>query len=78
MFLIRAPPRTARRRDGVKGPKNGNRGDSTFGGYDRQERQMFPAVCATCGKETTVPFRPSGDKPVYCCECFVTRYENYF
>ena len=21
------------------------------GGYGRQERQMFPAVCATCGKE---------------------------
>ena len=42
------------------------------GGYNnnRQEREMFPATCATCGKETTVPFRPSGDKPVYCRECF--------
>lgn len=41
------------------------------GGYNnRQEREMFPAVCATCGKETTVPFRPSGEKPVYCRECF--------
>lgn len=33
-------------------------------------RQMFPAVCAQCGKETTVPFEPSGDRPVYCRECF--------
>ena len=40
------------------------------GGYNRQEREMFPAVCASCGIETTVPFRPSGDKPVYCRECF--------
>lgn len=40
------------------------------GGYNRQEREMFPAVCASCGKETTVPFRPSGEKPVYCRECF--------
>jgi len=42
------------------------------GGYNnnRQEREMFPATCATCGKETTVPFRPSGEKPVYCRECF--------
>ncbi len=37
---------------------------------NRQEREMFPATCASCGKETTVPFRPSGDKPVYCRECF--------
>jgi CxxC-x17-CxxC domain-containing protein len=34
------------------------------------ERQMYPAVCANCGKETMVPFKPSGDKPVYCRECF--------
>ena len=42
------------------------------GGYNnnRSERQMYPAVCAECGKETTVPFQPSGDKPVYCRECF--------
>ncbi|MCB8816881.1 MULTISPECIES: zinc-ribbon domain containing protein [Desulfosporosinus] len=42
------------------------------GGYNnnRQEREMFPATCATCGKETTVPFRPSGEKPVYCRDCF--------
>ena len=42
------------------------------GGYNnnRSERQMFPAVCAECGKETTVPFQPSGDKPVYCRDCF--------
>jgi len=33
-------------------------------------RQMFPAVCAECGKETEVPFQPRGDKPVYCSDCF--------
>lgn len=33
-------------------------------------RQMFPAVCAQCGKETEVPFQPRGDKPVYCSDCF--------
>jgi len=46
------------------------------GGYNRQEREMFPAICATCGKETTVPFRPSGEKPVYCRECFVPPPRN--
>ncbi|MBN1692000.1 MAG: zinc-ribbon domain containing protein [Dehalococcoidales bacterium] len=38
-------------------------------GYSSQ-RQMFPAVCAQCGKETEVPFQPRGDKPVYCSDCF--------
>ena len=34
------------------------------------EREMHPAVCAECGVETTVPFRPRGDRPVYCSDCF--------
>ncbi len=40
------------------------------GGYDRPQREMFPAVCAQCGKETQVPFRPRGDRPVYCSDCY--------
>ena len=41
------------------------------GGFaDRGDRQMYPAVCAQCGKETEVPFQPRGDKPVYCSDCF--------
>ena len=33
-------------------------------------REMHEAVCANCGKTTQVPFLPSGDRPVYCSECF--------
>ena len=33
-------------------------------------RQMFPAVCAECGKETEVPFQPREDRPVYCRDCY--------
>ena len=33
-------------------------------------RQMFPVVCAECGKETEVPFEPREDRPVYCRDCF--------
>jgi CxxC-x17-CxxC domain-containing protein len=40
------------------------------GGYNRSEREMFPAVCAQCGKDTQVPFQPRNDRPVYCSECF--------
>ncbi|MCG1026006.1 MAG: zinc-binding protein [Dehalobacter sp. 4CP] len=44
--------------------------------YGRPQREMFPAVCATCGKETQVPFQPSGDKPVYCRDCYQPRTRN--
>ena len=40
------------------------------GGYGSSRRQMFPAVCAECGKETEVPFEPRGDRPVYCSDCY--------
>ncbi len=33
-------------------------------------RQMYPAVCAECGKETEVPFQPREGRPVYCSDCF--------
>lgn len=32
--------------------------------------QMHKAVCAECGRMCEVPFRPTGDKPVYCADCF--------
>ncbi len=41
------------------------------GGMNRGPRQMFPATCAQCGKQTEVPFQPRGDKPVYCRDCYV-------
>ena len=39
---------------------------------NRQTRTQQPhqVMCASCGKDTTVPFRPTGAKPVYCRECF--------
>lgn len=41
---------------------------SQSGGDER--REMFKATCAECGKPCEVPFRPSGDRPVYCRDCF--------
>lgn len=31
------------------------------------------ATCSQCGKETTVPFRPTQGRPVFCRECFQGR-----
>ncbi len=43
-------------------------GNSSYGSTGR--REMFPAVCSDCGKETTVPFQPRQDRPVYCGDCY--------
>lgn len=44
------------------------------GGYSA--RQMFPVVCAQCGKDTEVPFEPKSDRPVYCSECYTQVRQN--
>lgn len=31
------------------------------------------AVCSQCGRQTTVPFKPTQGRPVYCRECFQKR-----
>ncbi|MCD6391751.1 MAG: zinc-ribbon domain containing protein [Dehalococcoidia bacterium] len=41
----------------------------SFNGY-RSSRQMYPAICAECGKECEVPFEPREGRPVYCSECY--------
>ena len=33
-------------------------------------KRETPAVCAGCGTETTLPFRPTQGRPVFCRECF--------
>jgi CxxC-x17-CxxC domain-containing protein len=46
------------------------------GGFGGRPREMFKATCAECKKECEVPFKPSGDRPVYCRECFAKRKEG--
>jgi CxxC-x17-CxxC domain-containing protein len=38
--------------------------------YGRVETR---ATCSQCGKETTVPFRPTQGRPVLCRECFTQK-----
>ena len=33
-------------------------------------REIHEAVCADCGGVAKVPFKPTGEKPVYCSNCF--------
>ena len=46
------------------------RGGSSYSSGYRERRELFPAVCAECGKATQVPFQPRGDRPVYCGDCY--------
>ena len=56
------------RSDRGRGRFGGNRGGGRFG--DRRPREMHKATCGDCGNECEVPFKPSGEKPVYCNDCF--------
>ena len=37
------------------------------------KKNAVTVICAQCGCETTVPFTPSGAKPVYCRSCYDAR-----
>jgi len=66
------PKRCPECRQARKSERYGNGGNSYGnGGYGyRAPRQMFPAVCSDCGKETEVPFEPREGRPVYCSDCY--------
>lgn len=51
--------------------RSARRGQRTgeSGGYGGR-REMYTAVCSSCGQEARVPFQPRGDKPVYCSDCY--------
>lgn len=44
--------------------------------YNSGPREMHKATCADCTKECEVPFKPSGERPVYCKDCFSKRKDN--
>jgi len=51
-------------------PRPAGGGGGGYGGAPRPPRQMFDVICAACGAPTQVPFKPNGQKPVYCRDCF--------
>ena len=70
----RAARKAQRSDDGYSGGGGDNSGGGTYGGggggYSSGPREMHPATCSSCGKQTEVPFQPTAGKPVYCRECF--------
>lgn len=54
------------------GRSGGGRGGfgGRSGGRDGDRPSMHRAMCSECGNSCEVPFRPTGEKPVYCNDCF--------
>lgn len=46
------------------------------GGRDGGPREMHRSVCSACHKSCEVPFRPTGEKPVYCSDCFGSKSQD--
>jgi CxxC-x17-CxxC domain-containing protein len=52
--------------------------DKRGGGFNKDSREMHKVNCAECGKETEVPFKPDGTRPVYCRDCYQKRKPRRF
>jgi len=55
---------------GGGGGGGGFRGGGGGGGGGGGPRETHTVICAECGREASVPFKPRGDRPVYCSDCF--------
>jgi len=51
--------------------KSGKRRSSGgFAGRNSGRSRMYKAICSECQKSCEVPFKPTGDKPIFCSNCF--------
>ena len=48
-------------------------GGGVGNGGNAPMRAETKTTCSQCGKDTTVPFRPTQGRPVFCRECFQAR-----
>ena len=63
------------------------RRDNKFGGRSKgagfrdkgfSKSGMHKATCSECGKSCTVPFKPTGSKPIFCSNCFEKQGKSDF
>ncbi len=54
-------------RDFSSGRDSGGR---DYGGGYEKTNTMHKTTCSQCGSACEVPFRPSGERPVFCNNCF--------
>ncbi len=66
---FKARPKFGGSRDSQGGSRYNNSGPRS-GGKSSGQTELYSATCSTCHKSCEVPFRPNGEKPVYCSACF--------
>jgi len=73
----------SKKKGGFKGGSGGKRfgggskfGGKKFGGGGSDRAEMHSAICDQCDKECQVPFKPTGDRPVFCNNCFKSQGEK--
>ena len=54
----------------AKPRENNGGGPRRSGGGGGYNKPRYEVVCSACGCETTVPFEPRSDRPVYCSDCY--------
>lgn len=71
LFWIKTVIMTAMAYMRDRGNRSGG-GNRNFGKprFNNDRKEMYSATCAHCGKQCEVPFRPTGNKPVLCRDCF--------
>ena len=69
------PPQSFRQPDSSQRPNEVKQAQGYPHGHpnERRERILHKAVCADCHKDCEVPFKPTGERPVYCKVCFSKR-----
>ena len=61
------PKRCGSCRSKNRARKNDRRGGGGGGGRPQVRHDV---TCSACGIRTTVPFKPTNDRPVYCPDCY--------
>jgi CxxC-x17-CxxC domain-containing protein len=64
------PCRQAKKADQAGGGGGGYGGGGGGGYSTRAASTGTSVICSSCGQQTTVPFEPRGDRPVFCRDCF--------
>jgi CxxC-x17-CxxC domain-containing protein len=86
------PPRRCKTCRDKRKTGGGGGGGSSGGGYGSSgggygggsggapsgsaQKEHFKVQCSGCGVETTVPFKPDPNRPVYCRNCYLTKKKS--
>ena len=55
---------------GFSSGRGGGFRDRDSGSFERGKQEMYKVTCDKCKKQCEVPFKPTGNKPVLCSDCF--------